>query len=53
MNKKKVVGYLFIGFVSFIVLIYQTFPYAIIKENLVIEVQYLFNKSKISLNISI
>lgn len=53
MNKKKVVGYLFIGFVSFIVLIYQTFPYAIIKENLVIEVQYLFNKSKIPLNISI
>ena len=53
MNRKKIIGYFFIGFCFFLFLIYQTFPYALIKENIAIEIQNTLNKEKIPLKVSI
>lgn len=53
MNKKKFIGYFFIGFCFFLFLIYQTFPYSIVKENIALEIQNEFNKRKIPLKITI
>lgn len=53
MNKKKFIRYFFIGFCFFLFLIYHTFPYSIVKENIAIEIQNVLNKEKIPLNINI
>jgi hypothetical protein len=53
MNKKKIISYFILGIISFIVLIYQTFPYSLVKENIVLEVQGILNRSKFPLNFSI
>jgi type II secretion system protein N len=53
MDRKKIIGYFFIGFCFFLFLIYQTFPYTIVKENIAVEIQNVLNKEKIPLKISI
>lgn len=52
MNKKKIIGYILFGIISFLVILYQTFPYSLVKENIVIQVQNLLNAQKIPLNFS-
>ena len=53
MDKKKFIGYFFIGCCFFFFLIYQTFPYSIVKENIAIEIQNVLNKQRIPLKINI
>jgi len=53
MNKKKILGYSLLGIISFLILIYQTLPYSLIKENIVIQLQSVLNKEKIPLKVSI
>ncbi len=53
MDKKKIIGYVFISFCFLFFLIYQTFPYSIVKENISIDIQKMLNKEKIPLKINI
>lgn len=52
MNKKKILNYFLLGFISLIILLYQTFPYSILKENIALQVQSILNENKIPLNFS-
>ena len=52
MNKKKNNRIYFIWNNFFLVILYQTFPYSLVKENIVIQVQNLLNAQKIPLNFS-
>ncbi|MGY3803692.1 type II secretion system protein GspN [Pigmentibacter ruber] len=52
MNKKKIISYIFISLFAFIVILYHTFPYSLLKENIVIQVQNQLNTQKIPLTFS-
>ncbi|APJ03001.1 type II secretion system protein GspN [Silvanigrella aquatica] len=53
MNRKKIIGYTLAGFCLLLFLIYHTFPYHLVKENLVSEIQKNLNKENIPIKLTV